>query len=50
MRHTILGAELWPDRGFNIRIGYNFRRAEELRILDQRNFSGLSFGVGIKNE
>ena len=48
MRHTILGAELWPDRGFNIRIGYNFRRAEELRILDQRNFSGLSFGVGLK--
>ncbi|ARV08731.1 penicillin-binding protein [Winogradskyella sp. PC-19] len=48
MRHTILGAELWPDRGFNLRIGYNFRRAEELRILDQRNFSGLSFGVGLK--
>lgn len=48
MRHTILGAELWPDKGFNLRIGYNFRRAEELRILDQRNFSGLSFGVGLK--
>ena len=48
LRHTIIGAELFPDRGFNIRVGYNFRRAEELRILDQRNFSGLSFGVGIK--
>lgn len=48
IRHTIIGAELFPDRGFNIRIGYNFRRAEELRILDQRNFSGLSFGIGIK--
>ena len=48
IRHTIIGAELFPDRGFNIRVGYNFRRAEELRILDQRNFSGLSFGVGIK--
>ncbi|WP_179346654.1 type IX secretion system protein PorQ [Winogradskyella ursingii] len=48
LRHLILGAELWPDRGFNLRVGYNFRRAEELRIVDQRNFSGLSVGVGIK--
>ena len=48
LRHTILGAELFPEKGFNLRIGYNFRRAEELRILEQRNFSGLSFGIGIK--
>ncbi len=48
IRHTILGAELFPDKGFNIRIGYNFRRAEELRIVDQRNFSGISFGIGLK--
>ena len=48
IRHLILGAELFPDKGFNIRIGYNFRRAEELRIVEQRNFSGLSFGIGIK--
>ena len=48
IRHTLVGAELFPDRGFNIRFGYSFRRAEELRILDQRNFSGLSFGIGIK--
>jgi len=48
MRHTIIAAELFPERGFNIRIGYNFRRAQELRILEQRNFSGLSFGIGIK--
>ncbi|MFD2914369.1 type IX secretion system protein PorQ [Psychroserpens luteus] len=48
LRHTIIGAELFPERGLNIRLGYNFRRAEELRIVDQRNFSGLSFGVGIK--
>ena len=48
MRHMILGAELWPEKGFNIRVGYNFRRAEELRIVDQRNFSGLSFGLGLK--
>lgn len=48
MRHTIIAAELFPERGFNIRLGYNFRRAQELRILEQRNFSGLSFGIGVK--
>ena len=48
IRHTIIGMELFPKRGFNIRMGYSFRRAEELRILEQRNFSGLSFGIGLK--
>lgn len=48
LRHTIVGAELFPEKGFNIRLGYNFRRSEELRIVDQRNFSGLSFGIGLK--
>lgn len=48
IRHTILGAELFPNKGFNIRLGYNFRRGEELRIEDQRNFSGMSAGFSIK--
>lgn len=48
LRHTIIGVELFPNKGFNVRIGYNFRRSEELRIVDQRNFSGLSFGIGLK--
>lgn len=48
LRHTIIGAELFPEKGFNIRVGYNFRRAEELRIVELRNFSGVSFGIGLK--
>lgn len=48
LRHTILGAELFPEGGFNIRLGYNFRRSEELRIEDQRSFAGLSGGLSIK--
>lgn len=48
LRHVIMGAELFPNKGFNIRLGYNFRRAEELRILEQRNFSGISVGFGLK--
>jgi len=48
IRHTIVGVELFPRRGFNLRMGYSFRRAEELRIEELRNFSGLSFGIGVK--
>jgi hypothetical protein len=48
LRHVIFGAELFPKKAFNLRIGYNFRRAEELRILEQRNFSGISLGFGLK--
>ena len=48
LRHVIAGVELFPNRGFNLRLGYNFRRAEELRIVEQRNFSGLSVGFGLK--
>jgi hypothetical protein len=48
LRHVIIGAELFPTKGFNIRLGYNFRRGEELRLLEQRNFSGISAGFGLK--
>lgn len=48
LRHTIFGVELFPEGGFNIRLGYNFRRSEELRIIDQRAFAGLSGGFSIK--
>ncbi|UAB80523.1 type IX secretion system protein PorQ [Marixanthomonas sp. SCSIO 43207] len=47
-RHMILGVEIFPEGGFNLRLGYNFRRAEELRILEQRAFAGLSAGFSIK--
>ncbi|OOB82643.1 penicillin-binding protein [Flavobacterium columnare] len=47
IRHVILGAEILPDKGINFRISYNFRRAAELKILEQRTFSGFSAGIGI---
>lgn len=48
LRHVIVGAEFLPGRSFNIRVGYNFRRSEELRIEERRTFSGISAGVGIR--
>ncbi|MDQ1096141.1 MULTISPECIES: type IX secretion system protein PorQ [Chryseobacterium] len=46
--HFSIGAELFPDKGFNIRLGYNVRRGNEMAVADQRNFSGISGGFGIK--
>ncbi|WP_315057157.1 hypothetical protein [Chryseobacterium indoltheticum] len=46
--HFSLGAELFPEKGFNIRLGYNVRRGNELAVVDQRNFTGLSAGFGLK--
>ena len=48
LRHVIIGAELFPTKSFNVRLGYNFRRGEELRLEEQRNFSGISLGFGLK--
>ncbi len=47
-RHMIVGIELFPKGGFNLRLGYNLRRGEELRIIEQRAFAGLSGGFSIK--
>jgi hypothetical protein len=48
IRHFIIGAEFFPKGKFNLRFGYNFRRARELRLVERRTFSGLNFGFGLK--
>lgn len=46
--HLSIGAELFPEQSFNIRLGYNVKRGNELAVLEQRSFAGLSAGFGIK--
>ena len=48
LRHFVIGAELFPESAINLRVGYNFRRAAELKLQNTRTFSGISFGFGIK--
>ena len=48
IRHVSVGAEFFPDKGFNLRLGYNFRRARELRLVDSRTFAGVTAGFGLK--
>ncbi len=46
--HVSIGGELFPGRGFNIRLGYNFKRGNELALEDKRTFAGLTYGFGIR--
>lgn len=47
-RHLTVGGELFSTKSFNLRMGYNFRRAKELRLTEARTFAGFSFGIGLK--
>ncbi len=47
-RHVIIGAELFPKKAFNFRVGYNFRRSKELQQQNVRTFGGISFGFGLR--
>ena len=48
IRHVAFGAEFFPDKGFNLRLGYNFRRGRELRLTERRTFAGFTAGFGLK--
>lgn len=48
LRHFVIGAEFFPESLINIRLGYNFRRAAELKLQNVRTFGGVSFGFGIE--
>lgn len=48
MRHFIFGGEFVPSKNFNIRIGYNYLRRQELKVETKTGIAGFSFGVGIK--
>ncbi|OAD44664.1 type IX secretion system protein PorQ [Polaribacter atrinae] len=47
-RHFVIGGELFPESLINLRLGYNFRRAAELKLQNARTFSGFSYGFGIQ--
>ncbi len=48
IRYLALGAEIFPEGEFNIRVGYNFRRSKELMLIDKRTFAGFTAGFGLK--
>ncbi|MBN2639710.1 MAG: type IX secretion system protein PorQ [Bacteroidales bacterium] len=48
MRHIILGTELYLGKSLSIRLGYNYRRRQELALADRKGLVGFSWGFGVK--
>lgn len=47
-RHLVIGTELLLTKNFNIRLGFNFQRRQELRVLTKPGMAGFTFGFGFK--
>ena len=45
--HLLLGGELTIGNAFQVRLGYNHRRSQELNLQDGFDFAGLSAGFGL---
>jgi hypothetical protein len=48
MRHIVAGTELLLSENFNLRIGYNYRRRQELKQEEKPGMAGFSYGFGFK--
>jgi hypothetical protein len=49
-RHIIAGAEISPVKNFAIRIAYDYRKRQELKIDSRPGLVGFSFGIGFKTK
>lgn len=47
MNHFNIGAEITPSERFYIALGYNFRRAAELKAAGSSHMAGLTCGAGL---
>ena len=48
MRHFDVGIEFIPVKYFNIQLGYNYERRQELGIASRMSITGFSFGLGVR--
>jgi hypothetical protein len=47
MRHLVFGVEFTPFRNFYFRLGYNYQRRQELKIMPRPGTAGISWGLGL---
>lgn len=48
MRHIVFGTEFILSESFQVRVGYNYRRRQEMKISEKPGMAGMSFGVGFR--
>ncbi len=47
-RHIIPAVEVILTKNLNLRVGYNYKRREEMILTDKQGLAGFSFGVGFR--
>jgi len=48
MRHVVVGVEFTPLESFSFRVGYNYRRRQEMKVESRLSTVGFSWGFGVK--
>ena len=48
MRHIVIGTEFLISKNVHFRIGYNYRRRQELKVANRPGTAGFSYGLGFK--
>ncbi|MCF8308057.1 MAG: type IX secretion system protein PorQ [Bacteroidales bacterium] len=48
MRHIVVGGEFMPTNNFTLRVGYNYRRRQEMKIESKLGTVGFSWGIGFR--
>ena len=48
MRHVVVGAEFLPTKNFSLRLGYNYRQRQELKVDSKISTVGFSWGFGFR--
>ncbi|MFM7310297.1 MAG: type IX secretion system protein PorQ [Flavobacteriales bacterium] len=48
MRHVTFGSEFILSKNFHLRLAYNYRRRQELKLEDRPGTAGFSYGFGFR--
>jgi len=48
MRHVTVGSEFILSKNMHLRIGYNYRKRQELKLEDKPGTAGFSYGFGVR--
>ena len=48
LRHCVFGVEAFPGKTFNLRVGFNYKRRQELKLKEAPGMAGMSLGFGLR--
>src|SRR5690606_40503922 len=47
-RHLVFNAEILITKNFNLRVGYNYNRRQQLKIEELPGAAGITYGLGMR--